>query len=312
MAFIVYPDASSGPLSLRPGDSELIGFPEKAGGTPSAVYLRIVMLGADCGPPGLPRPTFRLQARGPQAREGNPVELPDDRAVFIRDRPQEASPPVARARLFIEGENVYAIKIEILRRGSTWKLHITNTHDTGRRFTWVVADNEPESKQPWLNLPQTLHFDAKVGKTVAEAIDVRNLGTGELTIHLGGLGAGSKFHLDQLPDKVAPNDCQKLIISFDAPDAAGTIEDQYTAESNDQRASASTQHNNRVRLTATTTDTDTGPGVTGPEEGLPFVGGECLICDCLRFRGISAHPVLGRICQTFNCGHDIDDHGPPD
>jgi hypothetical protein len=304
----VFPDASNGPLNLGPGQaSGPLSFPETAGGgPPPAVFLRVVMLGAGCEPPGLPRPRFTLQAG-----TGTPVELPDPEfgRVFVRDDPGAASAPVARAKLFIEGENVYAIQILIDRAGSAWKLRMTNTHDTERRFTWVVADNEPESKQPWLNLPQTLSFNAKAGATARNSVDVPNLGTGNLTISLGGLAAGSRFRLDQLPEDVAPNDCGKLIVSFDAPGAAGTTEEEYTAVSNDKQATESAHHNNRIRLTAKTTTPDTGGG-NGPGNGPPE-GGRCRKCPCPRFFGTSSHPVLGRKCQTFNCGHDIAEHLPP-
>lgn len=312
MAFIVYPDASSGPLSLGSGHSKTIGFPEKAGGTPPAVYLRIVMLGAGCEPPDAPRPTFQLQAADAAGTgEGNPVDLPDDHAVFIRDKPEDASAPVARARLFIESEHVYAIRILIDRPGSRWQLHITNNDDVERKFTWVVADNEPEAFQPWLNLPKTLHFDTEVKKRVPRSVDVRNLGTGMLTISLGGFPTDSRFQLDALPPpNLAPNHCGTLIITFNAPDAPGTTEERYTAKSNDQQATASDQHNNQVRLIATTTEPDPGPGTTEP--GRVFEGGRCHKCPtCPRFFGTSSHRVLGRICQTFNCGHDIADHDPP-
>jgi hypothetical protein len=301
----VFPDAANGPLSLGPGQiSAPIGFPETAGGTPSAVYLRIIMLGEGCEPPDAPRPTFRLRAG-----TGNLIELPDDRAVFVRGRPEESSAPVARAQLFIESEHVYAIRILIDRPGSMWQLRITNNDDAERKFTWVVADNEPEAAQPWLNLPQTLRFDAEVGKRVPQSVDVRNLGTGNLTISLGGLDTGSRFQLDLLPADIAPNHCGTLIITFNAPATDGITEELYTAKSNDKQATESAHHNDRIQLIARTTDTD--PGTGGTEPGRDFVGGRCLGCTCPRFFGTSSHPVLGRICQTFNCGHDIDDHLPP-
>ena len=249
MPFRVFPDASNGPLSLGRGQiSAPLGFPETAGGTPPAVYLRIIMLGTGCEPPDAPRPTFQLQAG-----TGNPVDPPEDRAVFIRDRPEDASAPVARAQLFIESEHVYAIRILIDRPGSTWQLRITNNDHAERRFTWVVADNEPESAQPWLNLPQTLSFTGEVGKRVPQLVDVGNLGTGNLTISLGGLASGSRFQLDDLPADIVPNHCGKLIITFNAPAVAGTTEELYTAKSNDTQATESAQHNDRIRLIATTT-----------------------------------------------------------
>jgi hypothetical protein len=301
MSFTVFPDASIGPLSLGPGQiSAPLAFPEMAGVTPPAVFLRIVMLGDGCEPPDAPRPSFQVRAG-----QGVPVDLPDDRAVFVRDRPEAASDPVAHAQLFIESEHVYAIRLLIRRPGSMWQLRITNLDDAERKFTWVVADNEPESAQPWLNLPQTLSFDGQVSQDVTRSLDVRNLGTGRLTMSLGGLTTGSKFQLDQVPGDVAPNHCGKLIITFDAPTSAGTTEELYTARSNDQHATDSAHHNNRIRLVARTTTDDPGP---------PPRLGPCITCHgrgpgqpkCTSFLGVASSPAS--LCGRDFCRHPARDH----
>jgi hypothetical protein len=299
MPFIVFPDESTGPLSLGPGQiSEPLDVREKAGGAPPAVFLRIVMLGDGCGPPDAPRPMFTVRAG-----EGNPVDLPEGRAVFVRDRPDPASDPVARAQLFIESEHVYAIKLSITRPGSRWQLRITNHDDAERRFTWVVADNEPESKQPWLNLPRTLNFDGNVSQPVPQSLDVRNLGTGRLTMSLGGLSDGSKFQLDQVPADIAPNHCGKLIITFHAPAEPSATQELYTAISNDDRATESNHHNNRIRLVATTAKEE-----IPPEEHSGF--GRCNFfsqCRCEKF----TPPHRGSICATPGCRHDRIQHRHP-
>jgi hypothetical protein len=308
MSFTVFPDASIGPLSLGPGQiSAPLAFPETAGGTPPAVFLRIVMLGDGCEPPDAPRPTFQLRAG-----QGVPVDLPDDdRAVFVRDRPEAASDPVARAQLFIESEHVYAIRILIRRPGSTWQLRITNHDDAERKFTWVVADNEPESAQPWLSLPQTLRFDGNVSQDVTRPLDVRNLGTGPLTMSLGGLTTGSKFQLDQVPTDIAPNHCGKLIITFDAPTSASTIEELYTARSNDRQATDSAHHNNLIRLVAITAVPEEPIDPIPDDSGF----GACRECRCREFTpppgSLANHPTFGRRCRTVGCGHDITHHRHP-
>lgn len=309
MTFTVFPDATSGPLSLGPGQiSDPLAFPETAGGMPPEVFLRIVMLGDGCEPPDAPRPTFQLRAG-----QGVPMDLPDDREVFIRDRPEPVTEPVASARLFIESEHVYAIRIRIRRPGSTWHLRITNHDGAERKFTWVVADNEPESAQPWLNLPQTLRFEGTVSKDVMQSLNVRNLGTGPLTISLGGLPTSSKFQLDQVPTDIAPNHCGRLIITFHAPSSAASIEEMYTAESNDRHATNSAHHNNRIRLVARAAvptpidDTDHIPTDRG--------FGACNECFCREFVPPTGshvgHPVFGRRCRRSGCGHDMSDHRPP-
>jgi hypothetical protein len=316
MAFEVFPEAPSGPLSIGPGDTLARSFPEKAGVTPPellAVYLRIVMLRADCGPPGMadcgppggPDPTFRLRAG-----TGNPVDLRDDGySVFVRDRPpEEAGARVAKAQLFFQVDNVYLIKIFIDGRGSTWQLHITNNADGERKFTWVVADNLSESEQPWLNLPQNLSFNAEIGKKDSHFVGVRNLGTGNLEISGGGLTGSSSFSLDDFPPAIVPNHCERLVIRFHAPATSGPTTGLYTATSNDKQAAEFTEHNNHISLVAKTTNPE-GPA-PDPEPD-PLEGGRCRICSCPRFFGTGAHPVLGRICRSHNCGHDVDDHFPP-
>jgi hypothetical protein len=300
LSFLVFPDAATGPLSLGPGQSsEPLGFPETAGGTEPAVFLRIVMLGDGCAPPDAPRPVFTVRAG-----DGLPVELPDDRVVFVRDSPEPETDPVARAQLFIESEHVYAIRLWILRPGSAWQLGITNLDDGERRFTWVVADSELESKQPWLNLPQTLSFDGEVSQDVTRSVDVRNLGTGRLTISVGGLATGSRFQLDQVPADIAPNHCGKLIVTFDAPSEAGTTQELLTVSSNDPHATDTAQHNNRVRLVATTREPEPLPD--GEFGGF----GRCSLfaqCRCAQY----TPPPRGTRCATPGCRHDQSRHRPP-
>lgn len=307
MSFTVFPDASIGPLSLGPGQiSAPLAFPEMAGGTPPEVILRIIMLGDGCDPPHAEPPTFTVRAG-----QGVPVEPPEGRMVFVRARPEDASDPVAKTQLFIESEHVYAIRLRILHPGSTWQLRITNRDDAERKFTWVVADNEPESAQPWLNLPQTLSFDGVVSQDVTRSLDVRNLGTGPLTMSLGGLTTGSKFQLDQVPADVAPNHCGKLIITFDAPSTAATTQELYTAISDDRHATDSAHHNNRIRLVARTAVPEDTIDPIPDDSGF----GACSECRCREFTpppgSLANHPIFGRRCRTEGCGHDIDDHDPP-
>jgi hypothetical protein len=218
---------------------------------------------------------------------------------FVYDQSEPTGDYVAKAKVFRVGENVYAIKILIRRSGSTWQLRIRNLHDVERKFTWVVADTEPESAQPWMNLPQTLSFDGLVSQDVTKSLEVRNLGTGPLTMSLGGLIAGSKFKLDHLPMGVYPNGCGKLIITFPAPTSAGTTQELYTGVSNDQYATDSAHHNNRIRLIARTTGRPEGD----PTDPRPEIG-RCMKpgCPCLDF-----YPSIGED-RCMACGHKANDH----
>lgn len=301
MSFSVFPDASLGPLSLGPQQiSAPLNFPELAGGAPPTVYLRIVMLGTDCQPPpALQGPTFQLQAG-----TGNPVEPTlDGDALFIYDNPQGTPPPVAQAQLFLQSENLYAINITIYSPGSNWQLRIRNNDDAAREFTWVVADNETDSAQPWLNLPQVLNFDGDVGKVVSRSLDVPNLGTGKLTISLGGLD-NPRFRIDLPPADIVPNRCGQLVISFSAPDLPGDTAGHYTASSNDMQATASAHHNKLIHLRAKTTQPDQPPPETMP----------CRICHpgrCPDFEGHYGGDTHAK-CTRSVCQHIWESHMPYD
>ncbi|MEV5575324.1 hypothetical protein AB0L06_35245 [Spirillospora sp. NPDC052269] len=292
MSFSVFPDASLGPLSLGPQQiSAPLDFPELAGGTPPTVYLRIVMLGPGCRPPDAGQgPTFQLRAG-----TGDPVEPAlDGDALFVYDNPQGNPPPVAQAQLFLQPENVYAINITVYTPGSSWQLRIGNKDDTERTFTWVVADNEADSARPWLNLPQVLNFDGDVGTVVTRSLDVPNLGTGKLTISLGGLD-DPRFSIQFPPADIVPNHCGKMTIAFHSPDSEGRTAGLYTANSNDAQATESAHHNNLIHLQAKT---------TRPDQPLPDVS-PCRVCHpnrCPDFVGHSGGDLHAK-CERSVCQH---------
>ncbi|MEU6036002.1 hypothetical protein ABZ801_11390 [Actinomadura sp. NPDC047616] len=296
MAFQVYPKASAGPLTVAAGvQSPLVTFQELAGGPPDdqVMFLRLVKLAGTCAPPGGNAPGIALSAA-----DGPPTQIlkfPD--FSTIRDA---RGTRIADATWDDQGDGVSRVQIYLTRPGSTWRLGITNNDTALRQFTWVVADNDPETAQPWLHLPRTLTFEAEVNKTTTRTVDVPNLGTGRLTMTPGGLPTGSRFRVD-LPADITPNHCGKLRVTFTAPSSAGTTEDRYTAKSNDTQATESDYHNNQIRLTARTSSSAPPPPPPPPPD--PPDGWPCRSCSC---RNYVAGP--NRMCKK--CNHSLSRHLP--
>jgi hypothetical protein len=304
MAFRVFPAELNAPMRLRPAAfSASIAFDEMAGGTPPTMFLRIAKAKVDdFGPPGGDPPTLRLQAG-----TGMPVVLTTEGPVAIHNLPDATGVPVATAELFRKPQDVCAVKVVLHAPGSQWHLQIRNSDAVDRLYTWVVADNAAEASQPWLNLPQTVEFGTFVGEPLRMAVAVGNRGTGPLTLFLGGLASGSRFRfMAPLPADIIPNDVGRLMIQFDPPDMPSSTEELYVARSNDTAATASAEHNDRVRLLAMTTVRPPRPPEPPPPPDL--VAGRCHKCRCREFQ--PRH--VGRACARDSCGHDIAFHGPPE
>jgi hypothetical protein len=276
--------------------SPILPFEELAGsGTGDLrMYLQVTKLGQDCSPPPDEAPGIGLSAGGGPMTQI--MTFPDFSPIH-----NAQDDHVADASLSDQGDGVYRVQIFITDRSATWQLVITNFDDTQRRFTWVVADNKADAAQPWLNLPPTLSFTAEPGEAVTKAVDVPNLGSAKLTIAQGGLPGTSRFQVTVPPD-IAPNRCGKLTIRFSAPTAPGTTEEDYTAQTNDQLAAPSTQHNNRIHLTATTKQ-ESGPDPE-PLDGMP-----CHVCSCPNFAGSPTGP-FNQKCGNRNCRHSRHSHLP--
>ena len=261
------------------------------------MFLRFVKLAAGCSPPGGLDPTLRLQADS-----GPPVDLrKTPETVSIRGESDPSSAPVATATYLVESRDVYLVRVVLHHEGSRWQLQIANNDGSEREFTWVVADTDQDARQPWLNLPQSLEFQAAPGQTVNRTIEVANRGTGPLTLSQGGLRPGSAFQLIDVPRDIPPNACGSLVIQFTAPATVGTTEELYRAASNDPRATESSGHNDRIALRAVTSQPQGGSG--REEDGF----GECRRCTCPQFVSSTA----GSRCERPSCGHDITVHRHP-
>lgn len=267
MAFDVYPATLTNPLSVAASATSVAqSFTEQiavgAGqGGADAMFLRLVMLNptSPCVPPGPDHPGIILIADG-----GTPVEVlefPAFASIF-----NGSSQYVAAATYVVEPNGVYQVTVDFLASqtgtGNSWEIQIQNNAASNRDFTWVVADSLAETSQPWMELPQDLNVDTVLGgdilltgQSAQIALSVTNKGTGPLTINdtPGQLG-GSDFEILSVPGPINPNDCDDILIQFNAPASSGESTFQYNVSSDDTTATVAiptATHNKRVALSGT-------------------------------------------------------------
>ncbi|GAB3968866.1 hypothetical protein [Plantactinospora veratri] len=297
MVFRVFPAAPHPPLLLGAGGkSGAFDLPELAAGDPPTMYIRVKRLGPQLafGPP-----TFVLQSgAGPASEVAQHPGLSHIRADASPD-----SPDVATARFAQQPNDVYLLKVFVTVPGRAWRLRVVNNDAADREFVWVVADNEPESLQPWLDAPQSVRLSAACGATVQTRVGVHNRGTGPLALELGGTEPGSPFTASPLVPTIAPGGGDDVLIQLSAPTTPGEIQDVYIVQSSDTEASDAAGHNNRVALSATIVEPDPGPDPSPDDvDQLPSTS-RCLVrgCDCQAFVG---SPSTN--CRT--CGHGHGSH----
>ncbi|WP_119730193.1 hypothetical protein [Thermomonospora amylolytica] len=254
--FHVHPRPQTAPLSVAAGGEstlkpidELVGTDAATG--LAAMFIRVVKTGTGCAPTGAPDPGIRLQAD-----TGDPVEvprLPDSASIF--NGPGGTGAEVANATLQAEPDDIYLIRIFVFTRGSQWKIQVINHDQTSAHtFTWTVADNDPETRQPWIDAPTDLAFDVEAGQTVTQRAQIANHGTGTLTVQdKEGTQPGPGFTLTAIPEEIEPNACGTLEVAFTGPDASGVSSADHTFTCNDTTAQPTAGHNRQITLTATTT-----------------------------------------------------------
>jgi hypothetical protein len=255
MPFQVYPIPQTAPLSVpASGASLLIPISELVGLDPvtnlNTMFIRVVKIGGNCAPTGPPHPTFRLKANTGDAM---PVPtFPTTQPLY--NLPGGAGVEVADATMEIEANDIYRIRLFILQPGSSWQIQIVNTDPTSAHgFTWVVADNDADTRKPWIHLPATQAYDVLTTQAVPLSIRVENRGTGPLTISDAvGFSPGGNFVLTTVPPAISPNACDNLRMTFTGPAVPGTSSAVYLATSDDPTAQLGSEHNRRVSLSATT------------------------------------------------------------
>src|SRR3954466_595774 len=158
------------PLEVPAGQtSGALPFDELASdGDPATVFLRVVALGDHPGAPTLTLHTDRTPALTLTAEFAS--LLAADGTV------------IADAAVAAEGDETYRVRIATHQLGTTWSLTITNPDATPTRYVGVAADNRDQTRQPWIDVPPSVGFEAGVAVPVTHRLPVHNLGTGELRL----------------------------------------------------------------------------------------------------------------------------------
>lgn len=159
-----------------------------------------------------------------------------------------------------QGNGVYLVKVVVFEQLTSWEMSIKNNDpSSSREFTWVVADSDDHSQQPWIDIPEQLAYDTLAGQSIPKPLEVANKGTDSLTItDVPNTPLGSGFTLSEVPNPIDPNACGNLKITFDAPNvpgltpAPGANPVTYTVTSDDTTALTAAGHNKQVSLVATT------------------------------------------------------------
>jgi hypothetical protein len=249
MAFHVYPDEAGNihdhPLSIAAGTSSglkpigpLLGSGQK--------LIRIAMLG------GGPDPTISLKAN-----TGDEVPIPIDgftHAVYTL--PGGMPPDAGDAELAAPVNGVYLLTI-FLSAAATWQIRINNNDMAAAHgFTWVVADTDNESRQPWINTTPTGSFNVFSGQADTFAVHVTNSGTGDANM-IAGAAPGPGFVVTTVPAPIPPNGAGDIIITYTGAAGPGQVSADYTATADGSKPDStaipgSSAHNNKVKLTAVT------------------------------------------------------------
>lgn len=263
MPFHIYPDPPNEPLELGPSalssalDLEVLVTPPSGGF--ATMFLRLIALGPPIPAGNEPSVLLTVGAAGTETEvlPGGPFNTP------VSDG---SDPGAVSARLNIDDNNMYVLEMTVYTAVNTgWQIRIRNRDTEERRFTWVVASSDAESRQPWVHAETaTLNFDQETagGMTVERfhltgetslprSILVHNFGTGEAQITTAaGPIPGSNFELGAIPPPIPVNGVQAIPVVFHAPATSGTSSTTITLETNDPHAMNGFEHNNVVNLSA--------------------------------------------------------------
>lgn len=249
MSFDVFPSPPTAPLKVGPGGaSPFIDFQERAQLDPAdgttKMYIAVAASGDSCAPPGPPVPVIILQADS-----GTAVAVSDGQPTMI---PGSAGAVVGRATVAESTGDVTVIEVELLATSNSWQINFENPDPASlRRFTWVVADNAAEARQPWIDAPSALGFGpTPVGQMTTAPLVVANRGTAPLTIaDQLRLPLGPGFFLAAVPGPIDPGTCGTLLIRFVGM-SSGPFTGIYSIGNDDARATQAPGHNELVTMNA--------------------------------------------------------------
>ncbi|MFZ0718369.1 hypothetical protein [Mycobacterium sp.] len=294
--FQVLPTPPDAPLTVPTGErSAAMTFTEASLGSPSVITMRVARLPADVDfPTDNPAedPTFLLSAGGQAA-----VIPAQPSKLSIMD---QNGATAGTAEYFEETFDIYRIVLNVQRSGSrTWTLQIQNGDKQPRSFTGVVAGDDSDTRQPWINAVPTLDFQSDEGASAVllGSIKIANNGTGALTLQ--PIGLEDPFSVIP-PDDIGPNSSGVIQVQYD-PSKSGPQVQTLTVASNDTLASAASLHNDVV----TVSYRKTAPLPPPPPTGRP-----CSHPDgCKQYAPPRADPEGN--CEHSYCNHPGSAHPLP-
>lgn len=255
MAFDVFPDPNTAatlgkppfkPISLAAGETmrAFVKLPQHVGPDPTqpgvrATFVRIALWRKPPAPaltPGVEIVAMDPTSSGFSPRVVDPaVSYSIATGVQLFDSVNSTSaaiayfaPPAAN--------NVHLLKAVIEITNTSLWLRLSNPNEVSCYFVWVVADNDEDAKQPWLNVRTPydagaavgVEIDAYIGQAAAlnaELLVIENFGSGPLTLASIDPPVPKPYVMRGAPLTVAANSLSQgeVTIGFDRPTAAGSV-----------------------------------------------------------------------------------------
>lgn len=281
MAFDVYPDPATAallnkppfaPLDLAPGEhlaafaplANLVGADPAQSSLPTT-FLRIAISTASAA---AATPALELSAADPLANPANARAIdPSANNLASATQLYDAVNPTSAALAYFAGVdgNMFLVKIVVEIPGTPLWLQLSNANQVACKYVWVVADDEADTAQPWINLvgPQgpgvnvPVVIDAYAGQPLelnAVGLTLQNFGSGASTIVSFSPPLPAPFASRGLPLTLAPNQISQrdLTLGVDKPTAGPRPPAVFrlaTRDNNDPGPFGA-QHNDGVTLSA--------------------------------------------------------------
>lgn len=246
MAFDVYPGSPNPPIAVPAGGNVVTAFLQerRSAEAPPRMYIRVSSIDGIAPPPIISL----------QAGTGDFVQVP---GPFIYDLPggmAGAGQYVADCFRTAEAGGIYLITVILYVTGSTWHLKIENPGGVPRKFVFVVADSDINSKQSWIDVNTTLTsppFEVLINYTGNFNVDIHNFGTGPLSIASGTLAGADAASYTFVPPvaTILSNAFLTVPVTMLAVTTPKTISAALNLTSNDPTAPLTIAgHNSKVNI----------------------------------------------------------------
>ena len=216
----IYPDPQTSPMNLGAGATgaplaiEQLTSPGVGGGD-QFMFIRVAMsdpAGVALVIPQTPDVTFQIDgaAANPPLTGFTAAQMSG--LTYVADAKIETD-------LIQNFPNVYLITIDFVPFGfvpHNWTITIKNKDAAARDFTWVVSATLPPTIQPWIDVEPTLSWDVMINRVNSEGVQVKNKGTGPLTVSSLSPALPAAL-VATLPATVNPGLKQTLTVQFTAP-----------------------------------------------------------------------------------------------